>query len=63
MEHIEEAGIHSGDSTCVLPPHSLSPEIVDEIQTATKAMASELGVIGLMNGSSRSRAPTSTSSR
>jgi len=49
MEHIEEAGIHSGDSTCVLPPHSLAVDVVDEIKRATKAMALELGVIGLMN--------------
>ncbi len=49
MEHIEEAGIHSGDSACVLPPHSLSASIIDEIKDASKAMATELGVIGLMN--------------
>ena len=49
MEHIEEAGIHSGDSACVLPPHTLSPIIVDEIKAASKAMAAELGVVGLMN--------------
>ena len=49
MEHIEEAGIHSGDSACVLPPHSLSASIIDEIKDASKAMAAELGVIGLMN--------------
>ncbi len=49
MEHIEEAGIHSGDSACVLPPHTLSAAIIDEITTASKAMAAELGVIGLMN--------------
>ncbi len=49
MEHIEEAGIHSGDSACVLPPHTLSPIMVDEITRATKDMAAELGVIGLMN--------------
>ncbi|MDH3347056.1 MAG: carbamoyl-phosphate synthase large subunit [Desulfobulbaceae bacterium] len=49
MEHIEEAGIHSGDSACVLPPHSLSTAIREEIIRATKAMATELGVIGLMN--------------
>ena len=49
MEHIEEAGIHSGDSTCVLPPHTLPPEIVNEIKEATRAMATELNVIGLMN--------------
>ncbi len=49
MEHIEEAGIHSGDSACVLPPHTLSDELLAEIRQATKAMAEELGVIGLMN--------------
>jgi carbamoyl-phosphate synthase large subunit len=49
MEHIEEAGIHSGDSACVLPPHTLAPEIIAEITAASKAMAGELGVIGLMN--------------
>jgi carbamoyl-phosphate synthase large subunit len=49
MEHIEEAGIHSGDSACVLPPYSLKPEILDEITRATKAMAAELHVVGLMN--------------
>ncbi len=49
MEHIEEAGVHSGDSTCVLPPHTLSAEILTEITRATKAMALELEVIGLMN--------------
>ena len=49
MEHIEEAGIHSGDSACVLPPHTLSAAMIDEITVATKAMAMELGVIGLMN--------------
>ena len=49
MEHIEEAGIHSGDSACVLPPYSLKPAILEEIVLATKAMAAELHVIGLMN--------------
>jgi len=49
MEHIEEAGIHSGDSSCVLPPYSLSEGIQKEIGEATEAMAKELGVIGLMN--------------
>ncbi len=49
MEHIEEAGIHSGDSACVLPPHTLAPAMLDEISRATRAMAAELGVIGLMN--------------
>jgi len=49
MEHIEEAGIHSGDSACVLPPHTLGPEIIQDIKRQTKAMARELNVIGLMN--------------
>jgi carbamoyl-phosphate synthase large subunit len=49
MEHIEEAGIHSGDSACSLPPLSLGGELIAQIHTATKAMAKELGVIGLMN--------------
>jgi carbamoyl-phosphate synthase large subunit len=49
MEHIEEAGIHSGDSTCVLPPHTLASEITNEIRRATKALAKELEVVGLMN--------------
>ena len=49
MEHIEEAGVHSGDSTCVLPPHTLDRAIQEEIAAASKAMARELEVIGLMN--------------
>jgi carbamoyl-phosphate synthase large subunit len=49
MEHIEEAGIHSGDSACVIPTFSLSRKVLDEISTATKAMARELNVRGLMN--------------
>ncbi|GBU16085.1 MULTISPECIES: carbamoyl-phosphate synthase large subunit [Methylobacterium] len=49
MEHIEEAGIHSGDSACSLPPRSLSPEIVAELERQTKAMALALKVGGLMN--------------
>ncbi len=49
MEHIEEAGIHSGDSACVIPPFSLSPPMVDQIKQATYALARELQVIGLMN--------------
>jgi carbamoyl-phosphate synthase large subunit len=49
MEHIEEAGIHSGDSACVLPPHSIPRSMIDEIVDATKAMALELDVVGLMN--------------
>ncbi|QPC88371.1 carbamoyl-phosphate synthase large subunit [Mesorhizobium sp. NBSH29] len=49
MEHIEEAGIHSGDSACSLPVHSLSPEIVAELERQTAAMAKALNVGGLMN--------------
>ena len=49
MEHIEEAGIHSGDSACSLPPYSLSSDIIAEIKRQTGALALELGVIGLMN--------------
>ena len=49
MEHIEEAGIHSGDSACVIPTFSLSQKILDDISAATKAMARELKVRGLMN--------------
>ena len=49
MEHIEEAGIHSGDSACSLPPHSLKPEVVEEIGRQTRLLAEGLGVIGLMN--------------
>ncbi len=49
MEHIEEAGIHSGDSACVIPTFSLSKKVLDEISSATKAMARELNVRGLMN--------------
>jgi carbamoyl-phosphate synthase large subunit len=49
MEHIEEAGIHSGDSACVIPTFSLSEKVLDEISFATKAMARELSVCGLMN--------------
>jgi carbamoyl-phosphate synthase large subunit len=49
MEHIEEAGVHSGDSACSLPPYSLSPEVQDEIRRQTIAMANALKVVGLMN--------------
>ena len=49
MEHIEEAGIHSGDSACSLPPHSLGPEIVAELERQTRELALALGVVGLMN--------------
>ncbi len=49
MQHIEEAGIHSGDSACVIPPHSLPAEIIEEIKEQTRALARELNVKGLMN--------------
>jgi carbamoyl-phosphate synthase large subunit len=49
MEHIEEAGIHSGDSACALPPYTLSPATVTELKAQTEAMARALGVVGLMN--------------
>ena len=49
MEHIEEAGIHSGDSACVLPPYSLDASLQTEIARQTKELAAELGVVGLMN--------------
>ncbi len=49
MQHIEEAGVHSGDSTSVLPPHTLDAAIVAEIERVAKVLALELGVIGLMN--------------
>jgi carbamoyl-phosphate synthase large subunit len=49
MEHIEEAGIHSGDSACILPPLSLSNEMLRQIEENTKMLSQELGVVGLMN--------------
>ena len=49
MEHIEEAGVHSGDSACCLPPHSLSAEVVEELKRQTVQMARALHVVGLMN--------------
>ena len=49
MEHIEEAGIHSGDSACALPPYTLSPAMVTELKAETELMAKALGVVGLMN--------------
>jgi len=49
MEHIEEAGVHSGDSACCIPPHSLSPEMIAEIKEAATSLAKSLGVVGLMN--------------
>ncbi|MCK5745578.1 MAG: carbamoyl-phosphate synthase large subunit, partial [Oricola sp.] len=49
MEHIEEAGIHSGDSACSLPPYTLSEKTIEELKEETRRMALELGVVGLMN--------------
>ncbi|MCE1244595.1 carbamoyl-phosphate synthase large subunit [Oryzomicrobium sp.] len=49
MEHIEQAGVHSGDSACSLPPYSISPALVDELRRQTIAMAKALNVCGLMN--------------
>src|SRR5208337_4192161 len=49
IEHIEEAGVHSGDSACSLPPFSLSSTMQDELRRQTKAMAKALKVVGLMN--------------
>ncbi|GAB2562538.1 carbamoyl-phosphate synthase large subunit [Dyella jejuensis] len=49
MEHIEEAGVHSGDSSCSLPPYSLTPAVQDELRRQVALMAKELKVIGLMN--------------
>ncbi len=49
MEHIEQAGVHSGDSACCLPPYSLSPEMIEELRRQTALMARALNVVGLMN--------------
>src|SRR5436190_5899986 len=49
MEHIEQAGVHSGDSACSLPPFSLSAELQDELRRQTVKMALALNVVGLMN--------------
>ncbi len=49
MQHIEEAGIHSGDSACVLPPYDMDAAIVEDMKAQTRALALELGVVGLMN--------------
>ena len=49
MEHVEEAGVHSGDSACALPPQSLAPQVVTEIERATELIADELGVVGPIN--------------
>ena len=49
MEHIEEAGVHSGDSACSLPPYSIAPKLIDEVERQTILLARSLNVIGLMN--------------
>ncbi|HKJ96085.1 MAG TPA: carbamoyl-phosphate synthase large subunit, partial [Gammaproteobacteria bacterium] len=49
MEHIEQAGVHSGDSACSLPAYTLSPEVTDRLREQVRAMAKKLGVVGLMN--------------
>ena len=49
MEHIEEAGVHSGDSSCSLPPVNVAPQVLEQIRETTRTLARELGVIGLMN--------------
>ena len=49
MQHIEDAGVHSGDSACVLPPYLLSEDVLDEIRDLTRRFALELGVVGLLN--------------
>jgi carbamoyl-phosphate synthase large subunit len=49
MQHVEEAGIHSGDSACVLPPHSLGPDALQQIREHTEGIAKALGVVGLLN--------------
>ena len=49
MQHIENAGVHSGDSACVLPPYALEDDVLDEIRRLTRAFALELGVVGLLN--------------
>ena len=49
MQHVEEAGVHSGDSACVIPAMSLGPEMLRQVEDATAAIALRLGVIGLIN--------------
>ena len=63
MEHIEEAGVHSGDSACSMPPFSLRPETIAELEVQTKAMALALGVRGLMNVQFAIEAPLSDAPR
>jgi carbamoyl-phosphate synthase large subunit len=49
MQHVEEAGVHSGDSACVLPPHSLGEQMLEQIRAATREIATAIGVVGLIN--------------
>jgi carbamoyl-phosphate synthase large subunit len=49
MQHVEEAGVHSGDSACVLPPHSLGPSMLEQVRQATRDIALAIGVVGLLN--------------
>ncbi len=49
MQHVEEAGVHSGDSACVLPPHSLGGEMLEQVRAATRDIALAVGVVGLLN--------------
>ncbi len=49
MQHVEEAGVHSGDSACVLPPHSLGEEMLEQVRSATREIALAIGVVGLIN--------------
>src|SRR5256885_2371727 len=49
LEHIQEAGVHSGDAACTLPPHSLSPDLIERMKDQAGELARELGVVGLMN--------------
>ncbi len=49
MQHVEEAGVHSGDSACVLPPHSLGEDMLEQVRAATREIALAIGVVGLLN--------------
>jgi carbamoyl-phosphate synthase large subunit len=49
LEHVEEAGVHSGDAACVMPPHSLAPDVIERLKDIAAALAAELKVVGLMN--------------
>ena len=49
MEHVEEAGVHSGDSACALPPQTLSDDVIEQLERHTRALAESLAVCGLIN--------------